>query len=58
MVRRKGDESLQWVAETWQLTTNWARLRRLGPTWGPYTMAGAWVPPAGQSAQTSAEVPQ
>lgn len=46
MVWRKGDESLQWVPETWQLRTNWARLRILGPTWGSYTMARAWVAPA------------
>jgi hypothetical protein len=42
---RTGDESLQWVSETWQLRTNWARLRLLGPTWGDYTIAGAWVTP-------------
>jgi len=45
-VWRTGDESLQWVSETWQLRTNWARLRLLGPTWGKYTIAAAWVPPA------------
>ena len=43
---RTGDESLQWVPETWQLRTNWARLRLLGPTWNKYTMAAAWVSPA------------
>jgi hypothetical protein len=46
IVWRTGDESLQWVSETWQLRTNWARLRLLGPTWGKYTIAAAWVPPA------------
>ena len=45
IVWRTGDESLQWVSETWQLRTNWARLRLLGPTWGKYTIAAAWVPP-------------
>lgn len=45
MVWRKGDESLPWVAETWQLRTNWARLRLLGPTWATYTMATAWAAP-------------
>jgi hypothetical protein len=58
MVWRKGHESLQWVAETWQLRINWARLRILGPTWGSYTIAAAWVAPAGQSAQTTAELMQ
>jgi hypothetical protein len=47
MVWRKGDESLQWVSETWQMRINWARLRLLGPTWGSYTMAQAWITPAG-----------
>jgi hypothetical protein len=46
IVWRTGDESLQWVSETWQLRTNWARLRLLGPTWGKYTIAAAWVTPA------------
>jgi hypothetical protein len=55
MVWRKGDESLPWVAETWQLRTNWARLRLVGPTWGSYTMAAAWIAPAGKPAQTSAD---
>jgi hypothetical protein len=47
MVWRKGDESLQWVPETWQMRINWARLRILGPTWGSYTIAPAWVAPVG-----------
>jgi len=47
IVWRTGDESLQWVPETWQLRTNWARLRVLGPTWASYTIAPAWVAPAG-----------
>jgi hypothetical protein len=46
IVWRTGDESLQWVPETWQLRTNWARLRILGPTWASYTMAPAWGAPA------------
>jgi hypothetical protein len=46
IVWRTGDESLQWVSETWQLRTNWARLRLLGPTSGKYTIAASWVPPA------------
>jgi hypothetical protein len=33
IVWRTGDESLQWVSETWQLRTNWARLRLLGVKW-------------------------
>jgi hypothetical protein len=46
IVWRKGDDSLPWVAETWQLRTNWTRLRLLGPTWAKYTTAAAWVTPA------------
>jgi hypothetical protein len=46
IVWRTGDESLQWLPETWQLRTNWARLRILGPTWASYTMAPAWGAPA------------
>ncbi len=45
-VWRKGDESLPWIPETWQLRINWARLRVLGPTVASYTMAPAWVAPA------------
>ncbi len=45
-VWRKGDESLPWIPETWQLRTNWARLRVLGPTVASYTIAPAWVEPA------------
>lgn len=43
MVWRKGDESLAWIPETWQMRTNWARLRVLAPRWGSYTMAEVWV---------------
>jgi hypothetical protein len=46
-VWRKGDESLRWNPQTWQLRTNWARLRILGPTWGSYAMAPAWGAPIG-----------
>jgi hypothetical protein len=53
---RTGDESLQWVSETWQLRTNWARLRLLGPTWGKYTIAGAWVTPAPSAVSPSSSV--
>jgi hypothetical protein len=58
IVWRTGDESLQWVSETWQLRTNWARLRLLGPTWGKYTIAAAWVTPASSavSSTTQADV--
>jgi hypothetical protein len=45
-VWRKGDESLPWIPETWQLRINWARLRVLGPTVASYTIAPAWVEPA------------
>ncbi len=44
-VWRKGDESLPWIPETWQLRINWARLRVLGPTVASYTMAPSWVAP-------------
>lgn len=45
-VWRKGDESLPWIPEIWQLRINWARLRVLGPRVASYTMAPAWVAPA------------
>jgi hypothetical protein len=46
-VWRKGDGSLLWVPETWELRTNWARLRLLAPMWGSYTMTKAWAVPTG-----------
>jgi hypothetical protein len=53
IVWRTGDESLQWVPETWLLRTSWARLRIVGPTWASYTMAPAWGAPASTTARAS-----
>lgn len=51
---RKGDDSLEWAADTWQLRINWARLRLLGPTDKAYTIAPAWVAPPGEPTEPRA----